>query len=38
MAQDGAVKVLQGVTSLDELGRVVNLKDETMLEQFAAEN
>ena len=36
MAQDGAVKVLQGVTSLDELGRVVNLKDETMLEQFAA--
>jgi type IV pilus assembly protein PilB len=35
MAQDGAVKVLQGVTSLDELGRVVNLKDETMLEQFA---
>ncbi len=36
MAQDGAVKVLQGVTSLDELGRVVNLKDETMLEQFAS--
>jgi type II secretory ATPase GspE/PulE/Tfp pilus assembly ATPase PilB-like protein len=35
MAQDGAVKVLKGVTSLDELGRVVNLKDETMLEQFA---
>jgi type IV pilus assembly protein PilB len=37
MAQDGAVKVLNGVTSLDELGRVVNLKDETMLEQFAEE-
>ena len=36
MAQDGAVKVLQAVTSLDELGRVVNLKDETMLEQFAS--
>lgn len=35
MAQDGAVKVLQGVTSLDELGRVVNLEDETMLRQFA---
>jgi type IV pilus assembly protein PilB len=35
MAQDGAVKILKGVTSLDELGRVVNLKDETMLEQFA---
>lgn len=35
MAQDGAVKVLQGTTSLDELGRVVNLKDETMLGQFA---
>lgn len=35
MAQDGAVKVLQGVTSLDELGRVVNLQDETMLAQFA---
>jgi type IV pilus assembly protein PilB len=36
MAQDGAVKVLQGVTSLDELGRVVNLQDETMLAQFAS--
>ena len=36
MGQDGAVKVLKGVTSLDELGRVVNLKDETMLEQFAS--
>ncbi len=37
MGQDGAVKILKGVTSLDELGRVVNLKDETMLEQFAEE-
>ena len=37
MAQDGAVKILKGVTSLDELGRVVNLKDETMLEQFASD-
>ena len=35
MAQDGAVKVLQGVTSLDELGRVVNLLDEAMLETIA---
>jgi type II secretory ATPase GspE/PulE/Tfp pilus assembly ATPase PilB-like protein len=35
MAQDGAVKVLNGVTSLDELGRVVNLQDPTMLAQFA---
>ncbi len=32
MAQDGAVKVLQGVTSLDELGRVVDLHDEVMLD------
>lgn len=32
MAQDGAVKVLQGITSLDELGRVVDLHDEVMLE------
>jgi len=31
MSQDGAVKVLQGVTSLDELGRVVDLHDEVML-------
>ncbi len=30
MAQDGAVKVLQGVTSFDELSRVVNLKDDTL--------
>ena len=36
MAQDGAVKVLQGVTSLDELSRVVNLEDETMLAAFAS--
>jgi type II secretory ATPase GspE/PulE/Tfp pilus assembly ATPase PilB-like protein len=35
MAQDGAVKVLQGVTSLDELSRVVDLKDEVMLEALA---
>ncbi len=35
MAQDGAVKVLQGVTSLDELGRVVDLHDEVMLETMA---
>lgn len=36
MAQDGAVKVLQGVTSLDELSRVVNLEDEAMLAAFAS--
>lgn len=35
MAQDGAVKVLQGVTSLEELARVVDLTDETMLETTA---
>ena len=35
MAQDGVVKVLQGVTSLEELGRVVDLHDETMLETIA---
>ncbi len=35
MAQDGAVKVLQGVTSLDELGRVVDLSDEVMLETIS---
>ncbi|HEV3244752.1 MAG TPA: GspE/PulE family protein [Candidatus Paceibacterota bacterium] len=35
MAQDGAVKVLQGVTSLDELSRVVDLEDEVMLETIA---
>ena len=32
MAQDGAAKVLQGVTSLDELSRMVDLRDEVMLE------
>ncbi|MCE9541674.1 GspE/PulE family protein [Candidatus Kaiserbacteria bacterium] len=36
MAQDGAVKVLQGVTSLDELSRVVDLQDEVMLETISA--
>ena len=35
MAQDGAVKVLQGVTSLEELGRVVDLHDEVMLETIS---
>ncbi|HEY4520021.1 MAG TPA: GspE/PulE family protein [Candidatus Paceibacterota bacterium] len=35
MAQDGAVKVLKGVTSLEELGRVVDLNDEIMLETIA---
>ena len=35
MAQDGAVKVLQGVTSLDELSRVVDLHDEVMLETIS---
>jgi type II secretory ATPase GspE/PulE/Tfp pilus assembly ATPase PilB-like protein len=35
MAQDGAVKVLQGVTSLEELSRVVDLHDEVMLETIA---
>lgn len=35
MAQDGAVKVLQGVTSLEELNRVVDLTDEVMLETIS---
>ena len=35
MAQDGVVKVLQGVTSLEELGRVVDLHDEVMLDAIA---
>ncbi len=35
MSQDGAVKVLQGVTTLDELGRVVDLHDEVMLETIS---
>ncbi len=36
MAQDGAVKVLQGVTTLEELSRVVDLTDEVMLEAINA--
>ena len=32
MAQDGAVKILQGVTSLEELSRVVDLNDDTLLD------
>ena len=32
MAQDGVVKVLGGVTSFEELGRVVDLNDQTLLE------
>ena len=35
MSQDGAVKILQGVTSFDELNRVVDLYDEVMLEGIA---
>jgi type II secretory ATPase GspE/PulE/Tfp pilus assembly ATPase PilB-like protein len=35
MAQDGAVKILKGVTSFDELSRVVDLYDEVMLETIA---
>jgi type II secretory ATPase GspE/PulE/Tfp pilus assembly ATPase PilB-like protein len=35
MAQDGAVKVLQGVTSIEELNRVVDLHDEVMLETIS---
>ncbi|HUO50412.1 MAG TPA: GspE/PulE family protein [Candidatus Paceibacterota bacterium] len=35
MAQDGAVKILQGVTALEELARVVDLTDEVMLETIA---
>jgi type II secretory ATPase GspE/PulE/Tfp pilus assembly ATPase PilB-like protein len=34
MAQDGAVKVLQGVTSFDELNRMVDLHDEVLLEMI----
>ena len=34
MGQDGIVKVLQGVTSLEELSRVVDLRDEVMLESI----
>jgi type II secretory ATPase GspE/PulE/Tfp pilus assembly ATPase PilB-like protein len=35
MSQDGAVKILQGVTSFEELARVVDLYDEVMLEAIA---
>ncbi len=35
MAQDGAVKILQGVTSFEELSRVVDLTDEVMLDSIA---
>ena len=35
MAQDGTVKVLQGITSLEELSRIVDLRDEVMLETIA---
>jgi len=35
MSQDGAVKVLQGVTSFEELNRVVDLYDEVMLEAIS---
>lgn len=35
MSQDGAVKILQGVTSYDELSRVVDLHDEVMLETIS---
>jgi type II secretory ATPase GspE/PulE/Tfp pilus assembly ATPase PilB-like protein len=35
MAQDGAVKVFQGITSLEELGRIVDLHDEVMLESLS---
>ncbi|MDR3570738.1 MAG: GspE/PulE family protein [Candidatus Pacebacteria bacterium] len=35
MAQDGAVKILQGVTALEELARVVDLEDQVMLETIA---
>jgi type II secretory ATPase GspE/PulE/Tfp pilus assembly ATPase PilB-like protein len=35
MAQDGAVKILQGVTALEELARVVDLEDEVMIETIS---
>ena len=35
IAQDGAVKVLKGVTSVEELSRVVDLTNEVMLETLA---
>ena len=31
MAEDGVVKVLQGVTSLDELARVIDIDDQHLL-------
>jgi type IV pilus assembly protein PilB len=37
MSQDGAVKVLKGVTSLDELGRMVDLHDQVMLEAILSD-
>jgi len=33
MAQDGAVKVLKGVTSLDELSRVVDIEDDAIVDK-----
>lgn len=33
MAQDGAVKILQGITSFDELSRVVDLNDDTIFDE-----
>ena len=32
MAHDGVIKVLRGVTSFDELDRMVNLHDDTLFE------
>ena len=32
MAEDGIVKMLRGTTSLEELGRMVNLTDDTLFE------
>ena len=38
MAQDGAVKVLKGVTSLDELGRVVDITDDDAMRRSPDKN
>ena len=38
MAQDGVIKILQGVTSLDELGRVVDLTDPSLEEYIHAQS
>ena len=38
MAQDGIIKILQGVTSLDELGRVVDLTDPSLEEYIHAQS